>query len=264
MCPSGGYMESRIVNKKFFNKLKIHSINSDSVLYINEEDLIKAPYCGKNCHSYLQTWNNLGIEKVLDSLSKAESLSDSGYYVLPKYSLYTSKIETSNYKGYGMNYLRNYSQMCNSIESNNYTHSEKLEICKRICDAITSLERYRFAYWDIHSMNVLINENKDIKLCDMDSVTPQNIYGELEYKKDLLYSYKCLTTLVLAILYGVDEMNLPEYVKNKRNEKFVKESPMFKTVIDEYCYMFYPDKYLNSFTEDYVEETRKILKKDNY
>lgn len=250
-------MDKRVINKNYINSLRIYSINNNSTIFINDNDLIKMPKIREDIKN-----SNLEREFISDLDKNIEYISSisSEHYVLPKYSLYTSKISPLNYKGYGMDYLKNYKNLSSIIGNNSYAFEDKMYLCKTLCDAIIKLEKYKIAYWDLHPDNILIND-KNIKICDMDSIVSHEVSGYIEYKKTLMWSYKHLSLLLLSILYGIDDIEFLNIIKNNKNARFIKDSKMFKRVIDNSYYMFYPDKYLDSFTEEYVEDTKLLLKR---
>lgn len=241
-------MEKRIVTKEKLKKLSRLSNSYNSTLYIDGKDLIKylnSPVMGE---SYEIREKKL---ELLDKIIEPE-------YILPEYLLYLESLTASNLKAYGMKHFMDYNVIGKMVYDDNYSYKDKLEICKKICDAFINLEKYKVAYWDIHTDNILIKD-KDIKICDMDEVTSKVLDGDYAYRSDLADSYRYLTSMVLSILYGIDETDLIKILERKRSRKFVRESKMFSRVANHEGYIFYPDKYLDTFTEDYVEETRKLL-----
>lgn len=242
-------MEKKIVSNKYFKELIHFGPSCNSILYVDDNDLIKRMYEPVYDETYEKREQRL--ELIGDIIGKE--------YLVPKYLVYINKLMPSNLEGYGMDFVSNYKPVSSISNSKNYSHKEKLEICKKICDAITGLERYGVSYWDVHSENVLVNKD-DIKICDMDAVTTKKIDGEFLYRVDLAQSYKHLTSLVLSILYGMDEFDLIKVLERKRSRRFVKNSKMFSRVVDTEGYVFYPDKYLDDFTEDYVNETKALIK----
>ena len=241
-------MEKKVVSNNYFDELNRLKNSWNSILYHDGNYLIKRLYdpdCGE---TYEKRENRL---ELLGNISEPE-------FVIPRYLVYTDEAITSNIKGYGMDYLEDYNHVSSLLNNDNYSHKEKLEICKNICDLIISLEKYKVAYWDVHSENLLIKDNK-IRICDMDSVTSKKVDGDFIYRVDLAESYKHLTSLVLSILYGIDEFDLIKILERKKSRKFVKDSKMLSRIADKDGYIFYPDKYIDLFTEDYVEETKKAL-----
>ncbi len=250
-------MDKVVINKNFMKDLKIHSINKNSNIFVKGNDLIKMPIIREEYkNSNLEMLMVSNMEKNIELVSNIEG----NYYILPKYSLYKSKVDSCNYKGYGMNFFHDYKTLSSVIESEEYLFKDRLDLCKNLCSAIIRLEKYKISYWDLHTENVLINE-KNIKICDIDSIVSQFVSGYIEYKKTLMCSYKHLSLLLLSILYGMDESDLYNIIKANKNTKFIKDSKLFKRVIDNSYYMFYPDKYLDSFTEEYIEDTKLLLKR---
>lgn len=248
-------MDKIIVNRNFINNLKIHSMNNNSNIFVKDDDLIKMPKIWED-NSNLKKIILGDMEKNIEVISNIEGNN----YVLPKYSIYTSRVATPNYKGYGMDFFKDYQNLSEIIGKNEYSFKDRMDLCKTLCDAIIKLEKYKVAYWDLHSDNILIKD-KNIKICDMDSIISAFVSGYIEYKRTLMTSYKYLSLLLLSILYGINDIDLYNMIKEKRNAKFIKESKIFKRVIDKNYYIFYPDKYLDLFTEDYVENTKLILKR---
>lgn len=250
-------MDKIVVNKNFMNNLKIHSINKNSNIFVKDNDLIKMPIVREEYkNSNLEKLILSDIEKNIELISTIEG----EYYILPKYSLYTLKIDTSNYKGYGMDFLKDYKTLSSVIEKNDYSFQDRMNLCKNLCNAITRLEKYKVAYWDLHTENILLDK-ENIKICDMDSIVSAKVSGYIEYKKTLVTSYKYLSLLLLSILYNIDDNDLYNMIKANKNTSLIKESKIFRRVIDKDYYMFYPDKYLDLFTEDYVEDTKLLLKR---
>ena len=250
-------MDKKVINKNYINSLRIYSINKNSTIFIDDNDLIKMPEIREDIkNSNLERSFLYDLDKNIEHIA---SISGE-HYVLPKYSLYMSKIFSLNYKGYGMDFLKDYRKLSSLIEDNSYNFKDRIYLCKTLCDAIIKLEKYKIAYWDLHSDNILIND-KNIKICDMDSIVSHKVSGYIEYKKTLMWSYKHLSLLLLSILYGIDDIEFLDVIKNNKDNKFIKDSKMFKRVIDNSYYMFYPDKYLDSFTEDYIEDTKLLLKR---
>lgn len=243
-------MEKRIISDKYFDKLSSFGHSCNSILYRDGDDLIKILYDPECGDTYEKRENKF---QLLERIVEPE-------FVLPKYLVYVDEIKTDNLRGYGMDYLEDYKVVSSIINNKEYSHKDKLEICRKICDAITKLEKYKISYWDIHSENILIN-GKDIRICDMDSVTSKNIDGDYSYRSDLSDSYRYLTSIMLSILYEMDEFDLIKNLKRKKSRKFVKESEMFKRVANSEGYIFYPDKYLDIFTEDYVNETKALIRR---
>ena len=241
-------MEKKIVSDEYFDELICLSPSSNSILYVDDNDLIKRMYPPVYDDTYEKR------ELKLDLIGRI----DGKEYLVPKYLVYKEELDSSNLEGYGMDYASNYKPVSSMLNNKNYSHKEKLEICKKICDAIIGLERYRVSYWDVHSENILVNKD-DIKICDMDAVTSRKLDGDFLYRVDLSQSYKHLTSLVLSILYGIDEFDLIKSLERKRSRKFVKNSEMFSRIANTDGYIFYPDKYLDNFTEDYINETKKLL-----
>lgn len=241
-------MEKRIITKGDLKKISKLTNIYNSNLYINGEDLIKSlnyPVLGDSFAIMEKKF------ELLDKITEQE-------YILPKYLLYLESLNASNLKAYGMKHFVDYDVIEKMIHDGNCSYKDKLEICKKICDAFINLEKYKIAYWDIHSDNILV-KGKDIKICDMDEVTFKLTDGDYAYRSDLADSYRYLTSLVLSILYEIDESDLIRILERKRSRKFVRESKMFSRVASSEGYIFYPDKYLDMFTEDYVKETREML-----
>lgn len=250
-------MDKIIINKGNMSNLSIHSINNNSTIFIKGKELIKMPKIREDIKR-----SNLERMIITELDENVEYISSilGNHYILPKYSLYRSKVAPLNYKGYGMDFYEGYKTLSSTIESNEYSFQDRVYLCKSLCDAIIKLEKYKVAYWDLHTDNILIN-GKDIKICDMDSIVSSKVSGYIEYKKSLMWSYKHLSLLLLSILYSIDNVDFENIIKNNKDKRFIKDSKIFKRVIDKNYYMFYPDKYLDSFTEDYVENTKLILKR---
>ena len=108
--------------------------------------------------------------------------------------------------------------------------------------------------------NILVNKLLDIKLCDMDSVTSKRISGEFIYRVDLACSSVNLASSILSILYNIDELKINDLIVLNRHNPIINSNGLFKEIIDSKGNVFYPQKYLELFTEDYIKDSKKILK----
>ena len=215
---------------------------SESSLYVYNGDLIK-----------------LINDRFKDRVSVVLRLDrlDHEDLVLPKYILYNK----SGFKGYGMEYYKDYSVLAKMMCDESIPFNKRKEIALKICKLFVYMEYEGFGYYDVHSKNILY-KGTDIKLVDMDS----GIFDDqdrLEYLTYLKHSQQRLSELSLALLYKeiLDDLCNELIDSKKIILKMVPSNvkKLYEHVINRSFTYFRPAEYLDNLTEDTVEETKQVL-----
>lgn len=245
----------RKMNYKFSTK------NADFFSH-SETELVKLFIFSKGT-SKCQTWEKsmkildqkVAKEKVLEEVSRI----DEKEFILPIDVLYKKNIDTQNLRGYSMHNYSDYITLTSKLDELSF--NERVALANRVCDIFTCLEKYNLTYWDVHLSNILINNLNDLKVCDIDSITSKKVDGSFIYRVDLACSSVNLSTAILSILYGIDELIISDLIQKNKNKSLIKKNRLFSEIISDKGNIFYPQDYLDEFSEEYVEDTKKVLKK---
>ena len=257
-------MGFEVISKKELSNLKKFIKTKRALLYLNDDKLLKIfntkPYLNSYSKNRLSDIANFQVidcqEKVLMEVSKIKEKE----FVIPNNILYKDEVVTHNLIGYDMEYLKEYVKLEEFLLNNKLSFNKKIKLSEKLCEIFIGLEKYKISYWDIHASNVMTDGN-ELRVIDIDSVTSKDSSGEFTYRVDLSCSYSNLASLILSILYDVDENYLLQQIKSGKINPLLKKNELFKSVIEFDGRIFYPNKYLNNFTEEYIEETRKLILK---
>ncbi len=185
--------------------------------------------------------------------------------ILPEYILF----DEDGFIGYVMHYFKEHQQLERFIFGK-LPFKERKRICLELCRIFTDLKHQGFAYYDIHPFNILYKDG-DLKIADMDSgVFRSNRMGSSLYEFEQFNSYSTsgdyhLALTVLGLLFEDYRQYVLNGIKNNKKELF-KNSP--KELKKLYGYVLYASPFefdvaeaIENIDEDYVEETKLILKK---
>lgn len=248
-------MEFKVFDKNVKFQKSIET--KQAILYFYDDKVFKK--INFNPHNSIDIVNYHLIEEQEKTLKELDKISEKEF-ILPQALIYKNEIKTYNLLGYDMEYLKKYIELAEFLSKNKLSFKEKIELCELLSNIFINLEKYKICYWDIHASNIMIKE-RNIKVIDTDSATSKEVVGEFLYRVDLSCAYSNLASLLLSILYEIDEEILLYKIKNKRVHNSIKNNPLFKNVINFDGRIFYPNEYLKYFNEDYIEETRKLLLK---
>ncbi len=223
--------------------------HSESTIYKKGSDIVKILHDKYRTKEREQTTERLGAF-VCDECS------------LPHTILY-DKHSNKPFAGFIQPNYSEYELLIKCLEDNTIPFKKRITIAKKISALIESFEKERFSYYDIHAENVLVDK-EDIKLIDMDSVLYKDLSDPITFRVHMGLTSKYLSYLVLSIIFSKDFFPFDEEVeKNKRNfDKFANERQrkVIEAAATTDYKVFYPYYYIDSFTEDYVEETSSILR----
>ena len=235
-----------------------------AILYFKEDKLVKVfntdPYLSNHSNNNLTGIVNYQTIETQENILKEISKINEEEFVLPNRVLYKKRVDTQNLIGYDMTNLKYYSELEEYLETNDISFNDRKKLSEKLCEIFTGLEKYKISYWDIHARNIMIN-GESLKVVDMDSVTAKETNGAFSYRVDLSCSYYNLSSLILSILYNINEEYLLKKIKSGRINSLLKKNELFKNVIEFDGKIIYPIEYLNDFTEDYVKETRRLILK---
>ncbi len=225
------------------------SSNTESNLYILKDDILI-----KELHH--------GLAKKRESLISYLGDYTNPNCVLPKEKYYdNSRI----FKGYTMDYLRNYRVLGHVIISGNTLFEERKNLAIRVNDIVRGLDKDDIAYFDVHEDNFMIDSNNQIKLIDMDSVHVKSIPSDDSYSVDERYSHYYTALLCTSLLYGVKEY---DFYKNS-NDIYTELSSMLSSkqkqllnfIRNKNHGIFYLDDYFDDFTEEFISDTSDTVLK---
>ena len=170
--------------------------------------------------------------------------------------------ENGVFRGYTMDYLKKYRVIGKLTINPKIGFDRRLSLCKSVCAAVRSLEEDHIAYYDVHSDNVMVNKDDEIKLIDMDSVTIKRSNNDLDYGTDLRYAHRHTAELCMASLYGIDDCDLRTYIpivydalRLKANQS---ERELLMQLYKKTGNVFYAEEYLDSVREEFIEDTKKF------
>ena len=239
------YLEDGILlGAKLFNP----NYHVESNLYVKEDELLKL---------FKQKFNTPEREKTIIKLGEYENNECS----IPKFLIY-GRERSNPFMGYGMKYYKDYK--CLEAKLLSLSFKSRMIIAKKIAQLIESFEDEKLVYKDLHTGNIIVRYN-NIVLVDFDSAMYESIIGQNLYKKLLGESYQNLCSLLLNIIYSIDIPGKPfECIISSNRDLFEKTANEKQKVILDGSYDdektdYHPSDYLDSFTEEYVEETKKKL-----
>lgn len=237
------YLEDGLLDraKKFDSVL-----HSESELYIKDNQLFK-----------------ILLEGHRDEIKKRSIIKlsefDNKECCIPNSLIYKTRVDNL-FTGLAIDFLEYYSE----LQKEFYTlpYKDRLIIAKKVALLFESFENKQFVYTDIHLRNILLS-GSDIKLIDMDGGCFSSIIGETRYKELLNHSYKRLSLYMLILLSGIqncqprDIINNIVLLKKHSNKNQTKVINSATTLEQDKGY--HVSDYLDSFTEEYIEDTKKRL-----
>jgi hypothetical protein len=234
-------MEKKYITKTNFKKLKYLNppIHTESILFYDDNNIYKL--LNKDC---------LDREKTILKLDRLTNDN----IVTPNGLLHDRR----RFLGYYMKYYKDYYPL-NIVDK---TFKEKKEYCYRIYNILKFLNDNQFAYYDIHSNNILIKDD-DLKLIDMDS----GIFLDDDIEKYDTYLRKenyALSCYLLSLLYDINKYDLILKLLNNKNtlSKIVPDYLInfYNYVIDETGTFIDTMNYIDLIDENHIKETKHILK----
>ena len=185
--------------------------------------------------------------------------------ILPEYIL----IDEDGFIGYVMHYFKEHQHLENFIFGK-LPFEERKRICLELCRIFTDLLHQDFAYFDFHPFNILYKDG-DIKIGDLDSgIFRSNGIGSFLYEFEKFNSYSTsgnyhLALTILGLLFEDYQKFVLDGIKNNKKELFNNSPKELKKL---YGYILYapPVEFdiasaIENISEDYIEETKLILKK---
>ena len=243
-------MKKKFIHKNYLKKAKLFNppFHSESTLFILNDEVLK--FIKKE------------ILKERESIVNNLDIIDHPNCVTPNFIMY----DKTGFLGYGMDLIKNCRPL--SWESTfDTSFDRRKEIAFEICDLFSYLESKKFAYYDIHSNNLLYSNHK-LKLVDLDSGIFENADNIVTYDSMIRFEKKIIARVILAILYGenpddfkekFDRRNFDklEYLKNCYPNELKK---FLEFVINTEFSHFESRDYIELFNEDLIYDTRFILK----
>ena len=247
-------MEERIVNQKELkkNSSKCYSGGESSCIYSGDE--------------IMKIIQNRLLKDDREKIIRELYYFDHKDVVSPLYAL----TEKNKFIGYGMKYYKDYTVFAEYLNNKKTSFEDRKELMIRLSKIFDYFDQMNFAYYDLHSGNILY-KNGDIKLIDLDGgVIKGYINDGMDYNTAIRLAKKNLAKFTLQTINGVTEFyfnSLKKY-KNKRDViNFMNNLPeniknLYSYALnDEYYYFSNMTSVLNDITKDVYEDTQNILKK---
>lgn len=167
-----------------------------------------------------------------------------------------------NFMGLGMNFYKDFCELKEVFDSLSFKERQAFAI--KIALLMEGFESEKYVYNDIHSRNILV-KGTDIKLIDMDNGCFSSIIGNREYERLLNYSYMHLSQYILCLLFGIEVHPFSKIItKNlalfERNSNGKQMNIINSAMILEQDKLFRVSDFLESITQDYVEQIKPQLK----
>ena len=218
-------------------------VNTESDLYIKDNDLLKLLYIE---HRTIIRQNT--IERLSELNDKR--------FVVPKYGLLD---QYESFRGFGMDYLKDYSTLINYLNVNNINLNKRKQMCFDIYDMCDDLSKLGFFHIDIHLDNFMIKDN-DIKAIDLDSSRLNESLDEYSLEELKKFRDFFLSQMFLQILFNPNShfstKNITEQLENANDKEFIL-----------ICYSHHiGDKIdlkecVNGFEESFIESHNKLKKR---
>lgn len=253
-------MKEVCISKNDFDKLNnknIDGYNSESVLYFYHKYLLKV---------FNQTYNIERKKYILDFLDKNRIIinQDLKEILLPSFSLYVDKV----YKGFGMKNIMGVS-LDKYLKNPSISFEQKKNILIKLGEFLEKLDNLRkvnslyqsFYINDLHTGNVMVTLDNNIKIVDVDSFRLDNLIGFPSlylgtfnsdlYKLDKYQKFSssieanresdlyCYIMIVLEFITGMklhmkNRANYDYYMRKLRDRGLGKDLlESFKSIFDE-------------------------------
>jgi len=243
-------MERRFIHKNYLKKAKLFNppFHAESTLFILNNELLK----------FIRKELLKERENVVNSLYKLEHTS----CITPNFTMY----DKTGFLGYGMDFIDNCRPL--SWETTfDTSFDRRKEIAFEICDLFSYLESKRFAYYDIHSNNLLFSNHK-LKLVDLDSGIFANEDNFVKYDSMIRFEKKIIARIILGILYGENPDDFKEKFHARNTNKLMNLRNIYPNELKEFIEFAISDefghfetrKYIDLFSEDIVYDTRAMIK----
>lgn len=240
-------MKEITVNKKFFNNYTYDNIPSgESSRFYNDENYIKIIHPGLLKDDR---------EKIVREL----------YYfnhpniVTPKFILK----DKSGFIGYGMDFLKDYKSLALHLELDNLSFDERKELMIRLSKIFDYFDEKKFAYFDIHSNNILYKDG-DIKIIDLDSgVINPYINDRVDFDLGIRASKKALVRYTLSTIYDITNYELLS-LNSLKDRKYYQDlmNNLPKNVRNLYEFAFADRLYIIYGITDALEEITQGMNDD--
>jgi len=163
------------------NELKTSLFKENKPFIIKDNKFIKRATCEENIDSILH------IDEKKDLLTKKK------FALIDKMYLYKDRVIATERK-----YYKSYQTLTNSM---NNLKVSKDKIILDVFNVLKELENIEIDYWDLHSDNILIN-NDNIKLIDLGS----SFYDKK--MQSFLFHYYKIVNLIIQLYVFYDNLNL--------------------------------------------------------
>ena len=237
-----------ICEKKFENFKRITAQNNEeSKIYVDKDSLYKIYY-------------SLGLRKFKEKRIEKLSLYSHPNCIFPRKKIVD---KWNRFIGIEEEFLKNYITLRNKLLLNDLDYEDRLLISHQLCKTSKDLEHMGISFIDIHLDNIMILDNI-IKFIDLDSCEfiSKTVNSDVfEYiRKDLISRY--LAEVCFFTLYGkafnifeLDRESVNNLLKiaNEKQRKILYKIFLKGETIDI-------ENYLDSFDEDFIEQSKLILK----
>jgi len=247
-------MESKLVTKKYINSFKAHLSNrNESVRFYDNNYFLKIIK-----DHYLK-------DERIKTIERLEELEHPNA-VTPEFLLHDRKRTI----GYASINYSDYSYIDILLNDDSISFKERKELMVKLAEIIKFFESKKFAYYDIHSKNILY-KNKDIKVIDLDGGVFTKCNDNILYNGTLRYSNYKLALYAISFLYQMDDYDFYTYINSnpKIKENFMKSIPkelynFFHLALSQ-TYEIIPNsiELIDSINEELVMESKQLLELKN-
>lgn len=228
--------------KKEISKLDILSYGYESTVYLDKDSALKILKDTQYIESYKP--------------EKVEILKDMN---IPYLTNPTDEIVVDELLcGYSMDYFRS-----KTLYKYKATHIKKIELLKQIRELMLDLHKKDIIICDLKANNILINNNSEIKICDIDGFkvkdyNPEliNFYSKKYYQRNNvydegidIYSFNFMTLLYLLNMSYTDAYYYIDEINNKA-DTFRKE--LFLSLIHD-------KKYESNYLLDEKDKIKRLI-----
>lgn len=170
--------------------------------------------------------------------------------------LYPVTLNNININGIAMKYYKDYMTLSKYIEIYNMSLNERIELIKKLDEIFKSFKSINYSYFDIHTDNILINNN-NIKIID----TTSGVFND-NNERDRITMLNRMAYLYYLVLLGVESENNQNISVKKRllgrlNDK--QRSFLLHALEIEYS-DFDPLECIDLFDEETIVDQKKILR----
>lgn len=233
-----------------FKKIKKHNKfnqGSEGKLYYYDNYLIKIYY-------------NHVIDRKKETINYILDKENIEGCVLPKDKIYINGM----FKGVSTDYYSGYKSLSKIYKNNQLSFKDKLEICKKITEALTLLHKNKIIHNNIDLDNIISN-NTNALLIDIDGGIPFEVLSQDEFKHLVKSDQYSVAITILSYLYDFDferyiykygienfKMSLTGFPINENLLNYI--SDLISNNLNEYHYI---DKYFKDL-EEKSEIKRKL------